>query len=159
MAQPTKDELISAWDWTDDALLDIADSRKKLGKTTPILDRCEGVLTTILSLLDTHINPPDLSEVRNEIIKSVFPDGELPNNDDAVTWYMDGVDKAIDHLAPRIAINAPVTETVDIATLKHMAVGHFASNREEVFGQSDTAIRCSIDYIAANYTLSRKGGT
>ena len=77
MTQPTKEELIAARD--------------------AFIVGCHGCLDpemeqTILSLLDSHINPPDLSELKREVA-SYEPQCFLD----------EGYNTAIDHLAPRIS--------------------------------------------------------
>lgn len=74
LTAPLPEDRERALDWTDDALLDIDESRVKLRKSNPVLDRAEECIQTIRAALQQ----PSVDEATIEDLETIrkFIDGD-----------------------------------------------------------------------------------
>jgi len=85
MTQPTKEELIAARDAV------IATKNEWIGQKQLCIYVGMSEIDTLLSLLDSHINPPDLSELRK-----TFDSAEYEDDTDYIQGLYQGIGKGLE---------------------------------------------------------------
>lgn len=108
---PTLKELTAARDWFKERFGDFKQEVENGTRGALGADKTWGNIQTLLSLLNSHINPPDLSELKRETISNLhekLSEQERTEETSAVYQFYRkygadiGVQFAIDHIAPRI---------------------------------------------------------
>ena len=127
---PTIKELTAARDWFKDRFGDFKQEVENGTRGALGADKTWGHIQTIISLLDSHINPPDLSELKREVNK-VLDEKFTKTNDE---YENNIVNAAIDHLAPRIAREGMVVVPVE-PTEYMVQQGVYSENTLECVGE------------------------